>query len=108
MAHVLEGALIPVLDWGGAAEDDDRAAGGVGVGDAGDAVGDARAGGEQRDAGAAGQARPALGGMDGGLLVAGIHHADALAGAAVIDRGEVSRAEREDDLDSFALECLGD
>ena len=97
----------PLLHRRGAAEDHHGAAARVGVGDAGDAVGHAWPRGQQRDARLAGDARPALGGMDGDLLVAGIHHANALAHAAVVDRGDVAAAEREDDLDALALEHLG-
>ena len=108
MPHLLQRAAVHLIERGGAAEDDDRAAALVGVGDAGHAVSHARASGQQRDARLAGDARPALGGVDGHLLVARIHHPDTLAHAAVIDRGDVAAAEGEDDLDAFALEDFGD
>ena len=108
MAHLLQRALIPVVDGRGAAEDQHRASRHIGIGDAGDAIGDARPGGQQRHAGRASHLRPALGGMHCDLLVARIHHADALAHTAVVDGGEMTAAEREDDLDSLALEHLRD
>ena len=99
--------MVPVLDGCGAAKDEHGAAVEMRVGDAGDAVGDARSGGQQGDAGIARDLGPALGGMHCRLLVAGIYDPNTLAHAAVIDGGDVAAAEGENDFHALALECAG-
>ncbi len=78
------------------------------VRDAGDGVGEARAGGDDRDAGLPGDARPAVGGVRRGLLVAHVDDADALVEAAVVDRHDVSAAEREDEGHLLGVQRAGD
>ncbi len=108
MAQFLQRALIGMRNGSRAAEDEDRAPGLVRVGDAGNAVGHAGASGQQRDAGLARDLGPALGGMHRDLLVACIHHADALTHAAIVDRRDVAATQRKDDLHARLLEHLRD
>ena len=54
-------------------------------------------GGHHRHAGPPGDARPAVGGMRGGLFVAHVDDADALVEAAVVDRHHVPAAKGEDE-----------
>ena len=93
---------------GGAAEDHQRRLREQRVGHAGDRVGDAGAGGDDGDARSARQARPRVGGVRGGLLVARVDDVDAFAQTAVIDGRDVAAAEREDALDPCFGERAGD
>ena len=77
-------------------------------GDAGHGVGAARARGGDDAAELAGLAGVAVGRVRGDLLVAHIDDADALVDAAVVDVDDVAAAEREDGIDAFVLERLGD
>src|SRR4030042_45128 len=52
-------------------------------------------------------ARRALGGVAGGLLVAHVDHADGVVQAAVIDVHHVAAAEGEDAVDALLLEGAG-
>ena len=101
----------PILCWREralAADEQHRALGAEGVGDAGDGVGGARAGGDDRAAGLAGHARVAVGGVRGDLLMADVDDLDALVDAAVVDVDDVAAAEREDRVDALGLQRLGD
>ncbi len=90
-----------LIQRAGAADHDHGAAVLVGVGDGGDAVGDAGAGGDEADAGAAVGSRPALGGVAGDLLVPDVDDADAVVVAAGVDVLDVAAAEGEDDVDAL-------
>jgi hypothetical protein len=79
-----------------------------GVGDSGDGVGRPRAGGDDRAAGLAGDARVAVGGMGGHLLVPYVDDLDALVDAAVVDVDDVAAAQCVDAVDALGLEGLGD
>ena len=78
------------------------------VGDAGDGVGGARAGGDDGAAGPAGDARVAVGGVGRDLLVADVDDLDALVDAAVVDVDDVAAAEGEDRVDALGLQGLRD
>jgi hypothetical protein len=79
----------------------------LGVGEGGHHVGDARARGDGAHPGLARHARPAVGGVARGLLVAHVHHADAHVEAAVVDVLDVAAAEGEEVRHALALELLG-
>ena len=105
--HLLERAAAQVLERTLTAEDEDRRVGAPGIGDAGDAVGHARAGGDGRHADRPRlAARPGIRGVDGGLLVAHVDDLDALVEAAVVEGHDVAARKREDDLDAGLLESL--
>ena len=91
-----------------AADQQHRALGAEGVGDTGDGVGRAGAGGDDRAAGLAGDPGVAVGGVRGDLLVADVDDVDALVDAAVVDVDDVAAAEGEDHVDPLGLERLGD
>jgi len=95
LLDLLERAETAQPERGRAPDEEHRAAGGVGIGDAGDRVGDARARGDQGHADVAGEARVGVGGVGAGLLVAHVHHLHALGDAAVVDRQDVAAAEGE-------------
>ena len=65
-------------------------------------------GGRDDTAELAGLTRIAVGGVRGDLLVPHVDDADALIDAAVIDVDDVAAAEREDRIDAFVLQRLGD
>lgn len=81
-------------------------AGALGVGNGGDHVRDAGAGGDEADSGLARYSRVAVRGVARGLLVTGVHHADAFVQTAVVDGLDVAAAERENVVDALSLECL--
>src|SRR5262249_27484941 len=58
-------------------------------------------GSDERDAGLAGDAAPAVGGVRRRLLVPHVDDADALVDAPVVDRHDVTAAEREHELDAL-------
>ena len=106
MIHLLERAAAEILEGTLAAEDEDRGVSAPGVRDAGDPVGHTGAGGDRRNADLAGiAARPGVGGVDGGLLVAHVDDLDAFVDAAVVERHDVAAREREDHFDFGRLEC---
>src|SRR4051812_48803573 len=106
--QVLEGAHLVLVEGSLAADQQERALGAEGVGDAGDGVGRARAGGHDRAAGLSGHARVGVGGMSGDLLVADVDDLDALVDAAVVDVDDVAATEGVDDVDPLCLQGLGD
>ena len=65
-------------------------------------------GGDDRAAGLAGDARVAVGGVGGDLLVADVDDLDALVDAAVVDVDDVAAAEGVDHVDALGLQRLGD
>ena len=81
------------------ADDDHRDVGAVRARHAGHGVGEAGSRGDDRHAGPTGDARPAVGRVRRGLLVAHVDDADALVEAAVVDRHHVPAAEGEDEGD---------
>ncbi len=106
LVHLLQRAAIPQAERGRPANDQHRATGEAGIGDAGHAICDARASRQKGDPRPARGLRPAFSRVNRRLLVARIHHADALAHAAVIDTGDMPPAEREDNLYPFTLQYL--
>jgi hypothetical protein len=106
--QILQRAHLVLAERALAADQQHRAFGAERVGDAGDRVGGAGAGGHHGHARLAGDARVAVGGVRGDLLVADVHDRDALVDAAVVDVDDVAAAEREDDVDALRLERLGD
>ena len=76
----------------------------LGVGDRGDEVRRARAGGADRDADAPGRAGVALGGVAGGRLVAHQDVADGAVVEGVVDRQARPTGDAEDRVDAGALE----
>ena len=92
----------------GAADDDHGDAGALRVGHGRDDVGDAGPGGDGAHARLARDARPAVGGVAGGLLVADVDDADPLVEAAVVDGLDVASAEGEEVRRAVPLERLGD
>ena len=77
-------------------------------GDAGDRVGAARAGGGHHASEPPGLACVAVRRVRRDLLVAHVHHVDALVEAAVVDVDDVAAAEGEDGIDAFVPEPPGD
>ena len=65
-------------------------------------------GGRDDAAELAGLARIAVGRVRGDLLVAHVDDANALIDAAVVDVDDVAAAKREDRVDAFVLQRLGD
>ena len=106
--QVLERAHLVLVERSLAADQQHRALGAERVGDAGDRVGRARAGGDDGAAGPAGHARVAVRGVGRHLLVADVDDLDALVDAAVVDVDDVAAAEREDRVDPLGLQGLGD
>ena len=96
LLHLLERAESAQAEGRGAADQEQRAPGRVGVGHAGHRVGDAGPRGHDRDPDVPGEPRVGVGGVGRHLLVAHVDHADPLADAAVVDRQDVAAAERED------------
>ena len=105
---VLQAAHLPLGEGALATDVQNRALRAESRGDAGDRVGAAGAGGGDDAAEFAGLARIAVGGVRRGLLVAHVDDADALVQAAVVDVDDVAAAQREDCVDPFRLERLGD
>ena len=101
VVHVLQAAHVLERPRRLPADDDHRRLGALRGRDAGDGVGQAGAGRDERDAGLPGDARPAVGGVRRGLLVPHVDDADALVDAPVVDRHDVTAAEREDELDAL-------
>ena len=87
-----------------AADQEQRAPRRVGVGDARDRVGHARPRRDHGHADVARQPRVGVARVRRRLLVAHVHHLDALGDAAVVDRQDVPAAEREDVADARLLE----
>ncbi len=106
--QVLQGAHLVLVQGALAADQQERALGAQRVGDAGDGVGRARAGGDDGTAGLAGDARVGVGGVRGDLLVADVDDLDALVDAAVVDVDDVAAAEGVDDVDPLRLQGLRD
>src|SRR5690606_25190847 len=105
VVHLLERAAAQVGERTLAADHQDRRVGAPGVGHAGHAVGDARTGGDRRHADLAGvAARPGVGRVDGGLLVAHVHDPDAFVDAPVVERHDVAAGQGEHHLDARVLE----
>ena len=75
-------------------------------GDAGHRVGATRTRGGDDASEASGLARVSVGGVGRHLLVAHVHHLDALVDASVIDVDDVATAEREDGVDALVPERL--
>ncbi len=96
LLDVLEGAAAAEGLRRRAADQEQRTAGARGVGDARHGVGDARAGRHHRDADAACQPRVGVAGVGSRLLVPHVDDADALGQATVVDRQDMTAAERED------------
>src|SRR5919202_2376486 len=108
VGQVLEGAHLVLVQRALAADQQERALRAEGVGDAGDRVGRAGAGGDDRAARLAGDARVGVGGVGGDLLVADVDDLDALVDAAVVDVDDVAAAEGVDHVDPLGLQGLGD
>src|SRR3954468_10227875 len=108
VGQVLEGAHLVLVQRALAADQQERALRAEGVGDAGDRVGGAGAGGDDGAARLAGDARVRVGGMRGDLLVADVDDLDALVDAAVVDVDDVAAAEGVDHVDPLCLQGLGD
>ena len=105
VVHLLERAAAQVRERALAADHQDRAVRAPGVRDAGDAVGDAGAGGDDRAADLGGvQPAVRVGRVDGRLLVAHVDDLDALVERAVVDGHDVPAREREDAVDAGHLE----
>src|SRR5206468_8165989 len=79
-----------------------------GVRDPGDAVGEARSGGDRRDARSQSHASPAVRAVYGGLLVPEVDDLDAEVDAPVVDRCDVSAREREQVPHPLVLQRLRD
>ena len=93
---------------GAAADQEERAPRRVGVRHARHRIGDAGAGHHDRDPEPPGEARPGVGGVRRGLLVADVDHPDAVTEAGVVDRQDVAAAEREDRAHALAGEDARD
>jgi hypothetical protein len=106
--HVLKRPHVAQELRARAADDDHRDPRALRVRDRGDDVGDAGTGGDRAHAGPAGDARVAVGGVTGGLLVANVDDLDLLVEASVVDGLDVAAAEREKVRRSVALERLRD
>ncbi len=108
MVHVLERAHVGEGARAGAADDDHRDAAALGVGDGGDGVRHAGARGDSAHARSPGDARVAVGGVAGRLLVPDVDDADAVVEAPVVDGLDVAAAEGEEVRCAVAQERLGD
>ena len=95
LLDLLQRAEAAQAERGRAADQEHRAARGVGVGDAGHRVGDARPRGDEGDAHVPREARVGVGGVRAGLLVPHVDDLHALGETAVVDRQDVSATERE-------------
>src|SRR5918999_5083946 len=105
--EVLQGAHAVLVERPLAADQEHRALGTQRVGDAGDRVGRARAGGDDRAAGPSRDARISVRCVRSNLLVANVDDLDALVDAAVVDVDDVPAAEGEDHVDPLGAKCLG-
>jgi len=76
-------------------------------GNPGHRVGAARTSGSDNTTELPGLTRISVGGMRGGLLVAYIDDADTLVETAIVNIDDMSTAERENGIDAFGLEGLG-
>ncbi len=99
LIHLLQRAAIPQAEGSRAADYQYRAAREIGVGDSGDAIGDAGTGSQEGYSGPARAFGPALGGVYRRLLVARIDDADAFAHASIVNTGDMPAAQGEDYLD---------
>ena len=106
VGKVLQAAHAVLALRGLAADVQHRALGAKRGGDAGHRVGAARTRGGDHAAQAPGLARVPVGGVGRHLLVAHVHHPDALVDAPVVDVDDVAAAEREDGVDPFTLQRL--
>jgi len=104
LLHLLQGTEAAQAQRGGAPDEQQRAAGGVRVGHAGHGVGHAGSGGDDRHPDVAGEPRVGVGRVGRRLLVAYVDHGDAVLHAAVIDRQDVTAAQREDVADAGLLQ----
>ena len=104
----MDGAFASEAQRRAAAEDDDRHPAGLGVGHAGDAVGEPRPGGDAGDAGLARTPGPRLGHVHSGRLVPCAHDADAGLAAPVGDGAQVAAGQTEQCPHAGALQHLGD
>jgi hypothetical protein len=93
---LLERAEPAQSEGRGAADQQQRASRGVGVGDSGDRVGDAGTGNDDGHPDAAREPRVRVSRVGGRLLVTHVDDADAFAETAVVDRQDVAAAQRED------------
>src|SRR6266567_455031 len=108
LAHFLQRAAIPGAEGGRAANDENGTAREISVGYARNAVGDAGTGGQQGYTGRARAFCPAFSRVDSRLFVARVHHTDALAQTAIVNRGNMTTAEGEDDFDPLSFKYFSD
>ena len=108
LLRLLERAQSAEPERRGAADQEQRAPRRVGVGHARDGIGHAGPGGHHRHSNIAGEPRVGVPRMGTGLLVAHVHHLEALAHAAVVDGQDMAAAEREDMPHARFLERPGD
>ena len=104
LLHLLQRALPGVEAGRRAAEQQHRTVGGVRIGDPGQRIGDAGAGGDRADADPAGEPRRRVGGVGRGLLVPRVDQLDAFLDARRVDRRDVQPRKREDVPDAFGLQ----
>jgi len=108
MRQILQRAHL-VLGQGPLPTDmDDGALGAERGRNSGHRVGAAGPGGRDDAAEPAGLTRVAVGGVRGNLLVTHVDDADALIDTPVVDVDDVAATEREDRVDAFVLQGLGD
>jgi hypothetical protein len=108
LIHFLKSAAIPETQWCRTANDEYRAVRKISIGDACDAIGDARSCRQKRHARLPCTFAPAFGSMDCCLFVSCIYHANSFASTPIIDRGNMTSAERENDFNAFFLQDLRD
>lgn len=108
MVHVLQAAHVLVGTRRLAADDDHRSLRTVRGRDTGDRIGETRARGDECHTRLPGDASPTVGGVRRGLLVPRVDDADALVDAPVVDRHDVTAAEREHELDALLGEGARD
>jgi hypothetical protein len=106
--EVLQGPHLVLVQRALAADEEHRALRAQGVGHARDRVAGARAGSDHGAAGLAGDARVAVGGVRGHLLVTNVDDIYALIDTAVVDVDNVAAAECVDRVHALCLERLRD
>ena len=108
VGQVLQRAHLVLVQRALAADVQDRALRAQRGGDAGDRVGAAGTGRGHHATELAGLAGVAVGGVRGDLLVAHVDDADAFVQAAIVDVDDMAAAQREDGVDAFVPQGLGD
>ena len=108
MLSLLERAETAQAERRGAADQEQRAARSVRVGDAGHRIGDAGPRNHDRHADPSGEPRIGVARVGGRLLVAHVDDPDALGEAAVVDRQDVAAAQGEEVADAGLREGSGD